>query len=133
MTNEAILQRLQELTQGLSYRSESFYPLEVVQYNIVKDDLSDAEIVELAGQPDDAQVEKVTLTHFLRNMTRVVDETDDVAKHSVEQYQTLQAFMLQHLVNVMVYRIGRVEITALTLGALTAGGYAGFKTTVVET
>ncbi|MFD3000414.1 nuclease A inhibitor family protein [Pontibacter toksunensis] len=134
MTNEAILQKLQELTQGLYYISESDYPMEVVHFDDVEaDNLSDEAISQLAGQPTDAKVETVDLAYFLRNMTRTEPEADEAEGQNAERFQALQALMEQQLSGVKVYRIGRREITALALGALPEGGYGGFKTILIET
>lgn len=134
MTNDAILQRLQELTQGLFFMSESDYPLEVVHFDKAETSaLSDAEVKQFAGQPSEGKIETVDLTYFLRNMTRTEPEADDAAKQVAERYQALQDFMEQHLREVKVYRIGKREIMALAIGTLPEGGYGGFKTTLIET
>lgn len=124
MTNNAILQRLEELTNGLYYMSESDYPLEVVHYDKVESS---------ALSETKAKVETIELAYFLRNMTKAAPEADDAAKQVAERYQTLQTFMEQHLGDVKVYRIGRREVVALAIGALPEGGYGGFKTTLIET
>ncbi|GAB3533108.1 nuclease A inhibitor family protein [Pontibacter brevis] len=134
MTNDAILQRLQELTDGLYYMSESDYLLEVVHFKKKEpSELSDAEVKQFAEQPSDAKVETVDLAYFLRNMTRTEPEADDEAKQVAERYQVLQDFMEQHLSNVKVYRVGRREVAALVLGHMPEGGIAGLKTTLIET
>ncbi|WP_181163712.1 nuclease A inhibitor family protein [Pontibacter mangrovi] len=134
MTNVAIMQRLQELTHGLFFMSESDYPLEVVEFDKVEAaELSDAEVKQMAGQPSDAKVEAVDLAYFLRNMTKAAPEADDAAKQIAERYQVLQAYMEQHLRDVKVFRVGRREVVALAIGILPEGGYGGFKTIVIET
>ncbi|SFH40500.1 nuclease A inhibitor family protein [Pontibacter chinhatensis] len=134
MTNDATLQRLQELTKGLFFMSESDYPLDIVHYDAAEAvALSDAEVKQMAGQLSEAKVETVELAYFLRNMTKTAPEADDAAKQVAERYQTLQAFMEQHLGNVKVYRIGNREVVALAIGTLPDGGLAGFKTVLIET
>lgn len=134
MTNDAILQRLKELTEGLYYMSESDYPLEVVHHDKPESNaLSDTEVKQMAGQSSDANVETVNLAYFLRNMTKAQPEADDAAKQIAERYQMLQAYMEQHLRNVIVYRVGRREVVAVAIGILPEGGYGGFKTTLIET
>jgi len=134
MTNEAILQKLQELTQGLYFLSESDYPLEVVHLdNVEAGGISDADVAQFVGQPTDVKVETVDLAYFLRNMTRTEPEADEAESKIAERYQALQAFMEQHLSDVKVYRIGRREITALALGTMPEGGRCGFKTILIET
>jgi hypothetical protein len=130
LTKDAILQRLQELVQRLYFMSESDYPLEVVY--VEAEALTDKKVRELAGALEEAGIETVDLSYFFRNMTKVADETDEASRQKAEGFQALQAYMEQHLDNIRVYRVGSIEITVLTLGAVTEGGYVGFRTTVVE-
>lgn len=130
-SNEVVLKRLQELSQGLYFLSESDYPFEVAQLD--KDALSEEDVRNMAGQPQDAELKTVELAYFLRNMTKVTSEMDDAAKQVAERFSALQAYMEEHLIGTKVYRVGRREVEALVLGRLPEGGYGGIKTIVVET
>lgn len=130
-SNEGVLKRLQELSQGLYFLSESDYPLEVVRLD--KDELSEEDVRRVAGQPQDAELETVELAYFLRNMTKVTPEMDDAARQVAERFSVLQTYIEEHLTGTKVYRVGRREVVALVLGRLPEGGYGGIKTTVVET
>ncbi|MFA1771650.1 nuclease A inhibitor family protein [Rufibacter glacialis] len=131
---EQVMRNLSELTQGLYFMSESDYPLEPFTVTAVKEDeLSPDELRGFAGKPADANVEVVELTYFLRNMTKVPPEADPARIETTLRFQALQDFMVKSLSDVKVYRVGKVEVTALALGSTSSGEFAGFRTVLIET
>ena len=132
LTKEEVIQKLQELTAGLLYISESDYPVEVVQYKAPSAiDPTDAEILNLVNQPLGEPVEIRDLHYFFRNVTKPVDETNE-ASNLAKRFQVLQAFLEQYLQQVKVYRIGKREILTFELGRLNDKTYAGVKTIVIS-
>jgi len=125
------LQQLQELTSGLFFVSESEAPLEAVSYE-AKDDLSDAALLRLLGEPAGTAVQTVELTQFLRHHTAddgVLGDAD-----LANRYKALQLFLKQELDDTQVYRIGgEPQIRAYALGRTLQGKLAGFKTVLTET
>ena len=128
--NDATLAQLQKLTQGLVFESESEAPLEAVSYAAPTGDLSDAQLLQVLGEPANAQVEKVELTLFLRT------QTADSSKAGVDianRYKALQVYMKQELDGTQVYRVGTgPQVHAYALGRDVAGRLAGFKTVLTE-
>ena len=128
--NDATLAQLQKLTQGLEFVSESDAPLEAVSYAAPVGDLSDAQLLQVLGEPAGTNVEKVELTVFLRN------QTTDSSKAGVDianRYKALQVYLKQELDGVQVYRIGTgPQVHAYALGRDAAGRLAGFKTVLTE-
>ncbi len=129
-TDDATLAQLQKLTQGLLFSSESDAPLEAVSYAAPTGDLTDAQLLQILGEPAAAKAEKVELTLFLRN------QTTDSSKAGVDianRYKALQVYMKQELDGTQVYRIGTgPEVHAYALGRDVAGRLAGFKTVLTE-
>jgi len=129
-TDDATLAQLQKLTQGLEFVSESDAPLEAVSYAAPVGDLSDAQLLQVLGEPAGTNVEKVELTVFLRN------QTTDSSKAGVDianRYKALQVYLKQELDGVQVYRIGTgPQVHAYALGRDAAGRLAGFKTVLTE-
>jgi len=128
--NDATLAQLQKLTKGLEFVSESDAPLEAVSYAAPVGDLSDAQLLQVLGEPAGTNVEKVELTVFLRN------QTTDSSKAGVDianRYKALQVYLKQELDGVQVYRIGTgPQVHAYALGRDAAGRLAGFKTVLAE-
>ncbi|WP_051359884.1 nuclease A inhibitor family protein [Adhaeribacter aquaticus] len=126
---DAIINKLQELADGLYYISESDYPLEVIQLKTDEAECpSDEAIINLAGKSA-ASVEKDNLNHFFRNMV----QEEMVGEEEANRFRELVNFLEQHLQDINVYKVGETEIQAFVLGKLAPGAFAGLKTTVVQT
>ena len=130
--HDATLAQLQQLTQGLSFVSESEAPLQAVSYAAPVGDLANAQLLKVLGEPAGAPVQAVELTDFLRNHT-----ADNGLAGSVQranQFKALQVYLKQELDGVRVYRVGAgPQIHAYALGRDAAGRLAGFKTVLTET
>ncbi|UOQ55692.1 nuclease A inhibitor family protein [Hymenobacter cellulosivorans] len=125
-------QQLRNLTQGLQFVSESDAPLEVVSLAAPAGAVTDAELLELTGQPAGTKVETVDLMHFLRNHTADDGVLGDPALSN--RYKALQMFMKQELDETKVYRVGTgPQVQAYALGRTSDGKLAGFKTVLTET
>lgn len=124
--------QLQQLTTGLRFVSEVDAPLEAVSYAVPAGPLPGPALLRALGEPAEAPVQVSPLADFLRYHTDpagVLDSAELAAR-----YQMLQAFLLQHLGPVQVYRIGREpKINAYALGAVAEGQLAGFKTVLTQT
>ncbi|MBX0290025.1 HIT domain-containing protein [Hymenobacter sp. HSC-4F20] len=130
--NDAVLQQLQQLTQGLVYMSESDAPLEPVSYPAPAGGLTDAALAQLAGVPAGTTVEKQELTHFLRNHT--ADKGVLGNPELANRFKALQMYLKQELNGVQVYRFGSgPQVPVLVLGEAEGGKLAGFKTVLTET
>ena len=128
--NDATLAQLQKLTQGLEFVSESEASLEAVSYAAPTGDLSDAQLLQVLGEPANAKVEKVELTLFLRSQTA---DTSKAGTDIANRYKALQVYLKQELDGVQVYRIGTgPQVHAYALGRDAAGRLAGFKTVLTE-
>ena len=128
--NDATLAPLQKLTQGLAFSSESDAPLEAVSYAAPVGDLTDAQLLQVLGEPATAKVEQVELTLFLRNQTA---DSSKAGVDSANRYKALQLYMKQELDGTQVYRIGTgTQMHAYALGRDMAGRLVGFKTVLTE-
>jgi histidine triad (HIT) family protein len=128
--NDATLAQLQKLTQGLVFGSESEAPLEAVSYAAPTGDLTDAQLLQVLGEPANAKVEKVELTLFLRTQTA---DTSQAGVAIANRYKALQVYMKQELDGTQVYRIGTgPQVHAYALGRDMAGRLVGFKTELTE-
>ena len=129
---EQVVQKLQELTQGLWYLSESDYPVEVVQFEVpFTNELTTDQVLTLVHQPPGEPVEISDLHYFFRNVTKFANPEEGL-NSMANRFLTLEAFLGQHLQNVKVYRIGESEIQTYVLGRLNDDTYMGVKTTVIS-
>ncbi|MBC6990291.1 nuclease A inhibitor family protein [Hymenobacter sp. BT491] len=128
----AVTERLEKLTEGLLFMSESDAPLAAVHFEAPAGDLSNDALLKLVGEPAGTPVETQELTLFLRNHTADKGILNDVAL--ANRFKALQMYMKQELQDAKVYRIGKgPTIQAYALGRTDDGQLAGFKTVLTET
>ena len=133
LSSEEIVAKLEELTTGLYYQSESDYPVEVVHYNtVLPDPLTEEALVTLTGSTTEMPVEVTDLASFFRHVIKP-DYTVSQANSAPPQMVALQIFCEQYLQDINVYQIGRRTLTALLLGRSSEGELLGLKTTIVQT
>nr|WP_244535887.1 nuclease A inhibitor family protein [Hymenobacter psychrotolerans] len=131
-TSGATAAQLQQLTNGLVYRSESEAALEPVHYAAPTGALTDAALLQTVGADAGSKVETQELTLFLRNHTADDGVLGDSAQ--ANRFKALQMYLKQELQDVKVYRVGTgPQVQAYALGRTETGELAGFKTVLTET
>ncbi|HVG41788.1 MAG TPA: nuclease A inhibitor family protein [Chitinophagaceae bacterium] len=125
------LQLIKEASDGLLYVSESDYPFEAVEFGEFTS--IEEKIIEITGQDPKVPVEKVTLEYFLRHMTRVDAEGPENQRQTAQRFIHLQQLLLQKLKDVVVYRLGTVQVDVFIMGRSTDNHYIGLRTKSIET
>lgn len=87
----------------------------------------------MTGADENTEVEKLSLDHFFRNMTRTYPRSTQEELASAEKFQRLADLLKTRLEDVSVYRIGKIQVKAFIIGRLDDGNYAGLSTSLVET
>jgi hypothetical protein len=129
MTTAEIIDRLQQATTDLVWTSESDYPFEVVTWS--KDtELNPAALFELSA---DIAIETTTLQDFFTPALVTEDWYGKEELATVDRYQKLVDMLATNLSEVVVFRVGEVEITVYIVGRTIDRDLVGLKTQVVET
>lgn len=130
------IEQLQTALSGLTYRSESDYPLEFVHWTKKDDDDLNADSVlkELDLELDsDASVEEGDPAAFLEDCCKSESWFSDEERKMAKDFEKVQALLKQHLQNLKLFRFGEIEIAVVLIGENGSGEVYGFKTTSVET
>lgn len=126
------LQKLQQLTRGLLFSSESDYPFETVDWNHLTDD--QLQVAIRAAHPSGKNFEETTLdVVFNKQIQNRLRSGDPAEASAARQYQELQDFFQSHTQPVRVWRCGRIEIGVYIIGTLADGHRVGLKTISIET
>jgi hypothetical protein len=125
-----VLADITAAAEGLLFRSESEAPFEVVEWREEKPEVM---LPRLSGQHDGTFMETTSLDHFFRNMIRTYPGYSEEQCRNAKQFEALRNKLQQHLQDVLVYRIGSIQVTAFIIGRLPDGSYGGLKTKLVET
>lgn len=120
---------LKRLTDGLSYMSESDYPLKPLFIEGGGRKSLKASDLPGAKKP----VKQVDFDSFFGTPTAEQDWHDAEEKQSVKRYQELVAYLKGNLDDIKVYKAGKVEMDVYIVGRTKDGDFAGVTTKVVET
>lgn len=126
-----IHQRLQTLTQGLTYMSESDYPYEIVD----TDDLMQVQDVLNLLLDEEDEVEQQEVPDFFQSLTTVYEGMAEEEIAVVKQNEALRDYILELCgENCYVARLGTgVEKTIYLIGKTEGNRFIILKTKSVET
>jgi hypothetical protein len=124
--------KLKSLTEGLSYQSESDYPVEPYARDAGKGAPTAEEFAE-GREGDDAAVRELDFDSFFGNYTDEQEWWGDEERAVARKFQALVEFLKANLKDIKVYRVGDVEADIYIVGKTESGDFAGVKTKVVET
>jgi len=127
MNDQPLLRKLKTLTKGLTFMSESDYPVEVLwQKAATAQDL-------IAARNPKAAVTEIDFDNFFRPATQEQPGQTAEAQQTVKRFQTLVKALKENLSDIKVYRAGDVEADIYIIGKTPSGNFAGVTTKVVET
>jgi hypothetical protein len=129
MTAKETTDRLSQLSKDLLFISESEYPLEPFTWKSAT--LTPETILTRSQKPADTAIESTTLDEFFAPVVTDQDWFDDEDRAIVQRFLDLQA-AIATLENVLVFKVGTIEIEVYIVGAI-GPDLVGLKTTIIET
>lgn len=131
-SDEQILSELSEAARGLTYMSESDYPLETVRLAGAGRPTPEA-LRELAGAGADAPVQALSLEQFFRAPVSEPSWKGGSELASARRFRELARALAENLSDIEVYKVGEINMPVYVLGRSPAGHWLGLSTRVVET
>lgn len=133
---DTLRDRLEQLSDGLVYSSESDRPFRFVRLHGAREPvaaLTPARVAELAEAPG-APVREWPAARLLLQKIGAVDPQDHVGRALAPRYAALEDELHRLLPGWRVFRVGAVEVRVLALGNDPATGeLAGLETVAIET
>src|SRR5207248_9210996 len=124
---------LRAATDGLSYQSETDAPWTVIDWPTAEGEPT-AEAVRKRGRHKaDAPAEEQSVDEFFAPLVAEQDWYGDEEKATSARYRQLRDAVKHLLGGPKVVRIGERKIAVYVIGTAKEGGWAGVKTTAVET
>jgi nuclease A inhibitor-like protein len=124
--------RMRDLARGLTYVSESDFPIDVFLSEKASAVTVD-DVIAMAGRKSSEVVEEISLSDFFEKLTTVHDWYGPKEKDRCERFRKLQEYLEQVLKDLHVFRIGKIQIDIYIVGLTGDGRLAGLKTKAVET
>lgn len=131
LTAAAVQQELEAAAAGLFVMSESDYPFEPYGWTGRWPPEPTALAVALGYDPD-APVEAGDLAAFFAAQSATYDWQDDADRARAARFAALGGLIQQRLSDLVFYRVGTIEITAVILGRV-GTETVGLRTTLIET
>lgn len=133
MTDTEIINKLKSATNGLLMSSEAEYPFEVFLWENITNSLTSEKVLQQTKHPENTSVEVVPFEDFCRQLTAEQDWYGEEEKNLVAKFNILVKTLRNNLINLQVYRLGKIEIDVYIVGKTPTDNLAGVATKVVET
>jgi hypothetical protein len=130
--DELLERELNNAARGLTFMSESDYPVEVLRWD-ARVAVTPDYLRALAGEDASAQVETKTVEEFFRASTSEPDWKGAAQIETARKYQALLRLLTERLTDLKAYRVGGVNAAVYVVGRSASGAWLGVATRVVET
>jgi hypothetical protein len=117
---------------GLLMPSESDYPFTPFHW-LEPGPLTAAALIEHLGLPPDTPVEVGDALALLDQLAAEQDWFGDHERAMAARFAALRDTLANSLTSLMLYRLGRIQITLVIAGRDVNGAIVGLQTTVIET
>lgn len=130
--DELLERELGDTARGLTFMSESDYPVDVFRWD-ARVEVTPDYLRALAGEDSSAQVETKTVEEFFRASTSEPGWKGAAEIDTARRYQTLLRLLAERLTDPKAYRVGGVNAAIYVAGRSPSGAWLGVATRVVET
>lgn len=124
---------LQKAAEGLSYQSETDSPWETFAWPTAQGEPSGAGVRQQAKEKKNAPLTEQSVDEFFAPLIAEQGWYGDEERAAMTKYRTLLDTVKRVLKNPKVVRIGNRKVAVYIVGGAKEGGWAGLKTTSVET
>jgi hypothetical protein len=124
---------LQRAAEGLTYQSETDSPWTAFRWPTAQGEPTGAAVRQQGRHRPDAPVQEQTVDEFFAPLVQEQDWFGDEERATAAKYQALLDAVKRYLKGPKVVRVGSRKIAVYIVGTANEGGWAGLKTTAVET
>jgi hypothetical protein len=133
MPSSEIVNALQHTAEGLTYQSETDAPWEAFAWPSAQGEPTGAAVRQWGRHKAEAPVAEQSIEEFFAPLVREQDWYGDEERVTTARYRTLFGAVKRYLKYPKVVRVGRRKLAVYVVGMMNEGGWAGIKTTAVET
>jgi hypothetical protein len=126
-------QALQQAAEGLMYQSETDAPWKAFAWPAAQGEPTGVAVRQQGRHRPNAPVAEQSVDEFLAPLTQEQDWFGDEERATAAKYRTLLDAVKRYLKGPKVIRVGDRKVTVYVVGVATEGGWAGLRTTAVET
>ena len=127
-----LLERLESLTEGLFYISETDAPITAF-IGDKTESVTPAEILKQTKSAADTPISETGFTEFFSNLTEIQDWFGEEETELARKFAALKEFLEKNIKDLKVFKIGKIELETYVVGLDGENNVAGIKTKAVET
>ncbi len=124
---------LAQLTEGLLYQSETDAPWQAFDWPDAKGNPTPAEVCRRGKHKARSPVAQQTVDAFFAPLVQEQDWFGEEEKAVATKYRLVLDVLKKLLQGPTVFQVGNRKVTVYVVGTPKEGGWAGLKTTAVET
>lgn len=124
---------LKQASQGLTYQSETDSPWTVVSWPSAEGVPTGDAVRKKGRHRAGAPVEEQSVDEFFSPLVEDKDWYGDEERAVAARYRSLINVIRDRLTAPKVFRVGERKVAVYVIGQATKGGWAGLKTSAVET
>ncbi len=133
MATSATAQALQQAAGDLTYESETDAPWKAFAWPTAQGEPTGAAVRQRGRHRPNAPVEEQSVDDFFAPLVGEKDWYGDEERATAAKYRALLDAVKRYLKSPKVVRVGRRKVAVYVVGVADEGGWAGLKTTAVET
>jgi hypothetical protein len=133
MPTSATAKALQQAAEGLLYQSETDAPWKGFAWPKAQGEPTGAAVRQQGRHKPDAPVAEQPVDEFFAPLVQDQDWYGDEERATAAKYQALLDAVKRYLKSPKVVRAGDRKVAVYVVGVASEGGWAGLKTTAVET
>jgi hypothetical protein len=133
MPGSATATLLQQAAEGLTYPSETDAPWKAFAWPDAAGEPSLTEVRKRGKHRADSPAEEQTVADLFQTLIEEKDWYGEAEKADLARNRSLLESIRQHLRDAKVFRVGERKIAIYVIGQALEGGWAGLRTTAVET
>jgi hypothetical protein len=133
MADSEAARALAEAAKGLTYQSETDAPWSVFTWPEAKGSPTPELVRQYGRQKTNAPTITQSVDDFFGPLTEVKDWFGDAERADAAKYRALLDTVKKYVQEPIVVKVGKRKLTIYVVGRDPAGGWAGLKTTSVET
>jgi hypothetical protein len=133
MPTSETVKALQEAADGLTYESETDAPWTAFAWPSATGEPTGAAVRQLGKHKPNAPVKEQSVDEFFAPLVGEQDWYGDEERASAAKYRALLDAVKRYLTGAKVVRVGGRKKAVYVVGKASEGGWAGLKTTAVET
>jgi len=124
---------LRQAAEGLTYQSETDAPWKAFAWPDAEGEPSGAAVPQRGRHKPDAPVVEQSVDEFFTPLVREQDWYGDEERAAAAKYRALLDTVKRYLKSPKVVRVGERKVAVYVVGLANEGGWAGLRTTAVET